>query len=100
MRFELTDEQNMIREMAADFAAAELAPAAAGLDRTRDRSLLKANLKKMAELGLMTMNCPETYGGADVGGRGLQPGPDRNRPGLRGHGRDHVGDQYGGRSHS
>lgn len=67
MRFELTDEQRMIQEMAADFAQAELAPVAATLDETKDRSILKQNLKKMAELGLMTMNIPEAYGGADVG---------------------------------
>ena len=67
MRLELTDEQKMIQEMAADFAKSELAPVAATLDETKDRSILTANLKKMAELGLMTMNIPETYGGADVG---------------------------------
>jgi len=67
MRLELTDEQKMIQEMAANFARSELAAAAAGLDRTKDRSILKANLKKMADLGLMTMNIPEEYGGAHVG---------------------------------
>ena len=67
MKFELTDEQRMIQEMAADFASAELAPVAARLDETKDRSILKTNLKKMAELGLMTMNIPEEYGGAQVG---------------------------------
>ncbi len=67
MRFELTDEQRMIRDMAADFAQAELAPKAALLDETKDRSILKENLRKMADLGLMTMNIPEEYGGADVG---------------------------------
>lgn len=67
MRLELTDEQRMIQEMAADFAKSELAPVAARLDETIDRSILTANLKKMADLGLMTMNIPEAYGGADVG---------------------------------
>lgn len=67
MRFELTDEQKMIRDMAADFARSELAPVAALLDATKDRAILVANLKKMAELGLMTMNIPEAYGGANVG---------------------------------
>ena len=67
MRFDLTDEQKMIRDMAADFSRSELAPAAAALDETKDRSILKANLKKMAGLGLMTMNIPEEYGGSDVG---------------------------------
>ena len=67
MKFELTDEQKMIRDMAAGFARVELSPVAAVLDHTRDRGILKGNLKKMAELGLMTMNIPEEYGGADVG---------------------------------
>ncbi len=67
MRFELTEEQKMIRDMARDFALSELAPSAAILDETKDRTILKANLKKMAELGMMTMNIPEEYGGADVG---------------------------------
>ena len=67
MRFELTDEQRMIQQMAADFAQTELAPDASKLDATKDRSILKANLKKMAELGLMTMNIPEELGGAQVG---------------------------------
>jgi len=67
MRLELTDEQKMIQKTAADFARSELAPAAARLDRTKDRSILKANLKKLADLGLMTMNIPEEYGGAHVG---------------------------------
>jgi len=67
MRLELTDEQKMIQKTVADFARSELAPAAARLDRTKDRSILKANLKKLADLGLMTMNIPEEYGGAHVG---------------------------------
>ncbi len=67
MRLELTDEQRMIQDMAADFARSELAPVAAKLDETKDRSLLKANLKKMADLGLMSMNISEAFGGANVG---------------------------------
>ena len=67
MRFELTDEQRMICDMAADFAQSELAPKAALLDETKDRFILKENLRKMADLGLMTMNIPEEFGGADVG---------------------------------
>lgn len=57
----------MIRKMCRDFANAELAPQAARLDETKDRSILKANLKKMADLGFMGMNIPETYGGIQVG---------------------------------
>ncbi len=67
MNFALTDEQKMIREMCRDFAREELAPQAARLDETKDRTILLANLKKMADLGLMGMNIPEAYGGAQVG---------------------------------
>lgn len=67
MNFALTEEQKMIQEMCRDFSRTELAPQAARLDETKDRAILKANLKKMAELGLMGMNIPEAYGGAQVG---------------------------------
>jgi alkylation response protein AidB-like acyl-CoA dehydrogenase len=67
MNFELTEEQKMIQKMCRDFARAELAPQAARLDETKDRLLLKANLKKMADLGFMGMNIPESYGGIQVG---------------------------------
>jgi len=67
MRLELSDEQKMIREMAAEFSRNELAPAAAELDMTKNRTILKGHLKRMAELGLMTMNIPEEYGGSQVG---------------------------------
>jgi alkylation response protein AidB-like acyl-CoA dehydrogenase len=57
----------MVQEMCRDFSRAELVPQAARLDEIKDRSILKANLKKMAELGLMGMNIPESYGGAQSG---------------------------------
>jgi len=57
----------MIQAMCRDFAAGELAPQAARLDETKDRTILRANLKRMADLGLMGMNIPEDYGGAQVG---------------------------------
>ena len=68
MNFALTEEQKMIQETCRDFARAELAPQAARLDETKDRTILLKNLKKMAELGLMGMSIPEAYGGAQVGG--------------------------------
>ncbi len=67
MDFGLTDEQKMIQEMCRDFARTELAPQSARLDETKDRTILLGNLKKMAELGLMGMNIPENFGGAQVG---------------------------------
>jgi butyryl-CoA dehydrogenase len=51
MNFDLTEEQKIIQETAARFAKQELEPVAAKLDATKDREILKANLKKLAELG-------------------------------------------------
>ncbi len=67
MNFALTEEQKMIQEMCRDFSRTELVPQAARLDETKDRTLLKANLRKMAELGLMGVNIPEIYGGTEIG---------------------------------
>jgi alkylation response protein AidB-like acyl-CoA dehydrogenase len=67
MDFTLTEEQKMIQAMCRNFSRTELAPQAARLDETKDRNILKTNLKKMAELGLMGVNIPETYGGTQIG---------------------------------
>ena len=67
MDFNLTDEQKMVQSMAREFAEKELASTAARLDETGDYSILISNLRKMAELGLMGMNIPEHYGGAQAG---------------------------------
>jgi alkylation response protein AidB-like acyl-CoA dehydrogenase len=64
MLFELTDEEKMIQETAAKFAKRELEPVAAKLDKTKDRSILLGNLKKLAELGFMGLNVSPEYGGA------------------------------------
>jgi butyryl-CoA dehydrogenase len=64
MLFELTDEEKMIQETAAKFAKRELEPVAAKLDKTKDRSILLGNLKKLAELGFMGLNVSPDYGGA------------------------------------
>jgi alkylation response protein AidB-like acyl-CoA dehydrogenase len=66
MLFELSDEERMIQEMAAKFAQRELAPVAAELDRTKNRDLLLANLKKLAELGFMGLTIRAEYGGAET----------------------------------
>ncbi len=65
MQFELSDEERMIQETAAKFALRELRPRAAELDRTKDRALLLANLKKLAELGFMGLNIRAEYGGVE-----------------------------------
>ena len=65
MLFELTEEEKLIRAAAARFAKQELEPAAAELDRTKNRDILLAHLKKLAELGFMGVNIRSEYGGTD-----------------------------------
>lgn len=67
MDFELTEEQKIIQDTAAKFAKRELEPVAAKLDQTKDREILKANLKKLAELGFMGLNVDPEYGGTGAG---------------------------------
>ena len=67
MNFELTEEQRIIQDTAAKFAKRELEPVAAELDRTKNRDILKANLKKLAELGFMGLNVDPEYGGTGAG---------------------------------
>ncbi len=67
MDFDLTEEQSQIQSMSRDFARRELAPVAAKMDHNEDRSLFLANLRKLAELGLMGINVRGEYGGADAG---------------------------------
>ena len=58
----LTDEQTMIRDMARDFALAELAPHAAQWEL--DGALPADTLRKMGDLGLMGMCVDDQWGGA------------------------------------
>ncbi|MGD9504674.1 MAG: acyl-CoA dehydrogenase family protein [Syntrophobacteraceae bacterium] len=67
MDFELTEEQKIIQDTAAKFAKRELEPVAAELDRTKNRDVLKANLKKLADLGFMGLNVDPQYGGTGAG---------------------------------
>ncbi len=67
MDFELSEEQRIIQDTAAKFAKNELEPVAAELDRTKNRDILKKNLKKLAELGFMGLNVDPTYGGTGAG---------------------------------
>ncbi len=67
MDFELTEEQRIIQDTAAKFAKRELEPVAAQLDQTKNREILKANLKKLAELGFMGLNVDPEYGGTGAG---------------------------------
>ncbi len=62
MNFNLTEEERLLRDTVREFATKELAPMAPHWDRTGE--FPRANLKKMAELGLMGMPFPEEVGGA------------------------------------
>lgn len=59
---EFTEEQRMVRDMARDFARAELAPRAAGFDR--QGWIDDAVVRHMGELGLLGMVVPEDQGGS------------------------------------
>ena len=67
MDLSLTEDQAMIKDMAAKFAQTELAPVAEKLDQHGDRELFLSNLKKLAELGFMGLNVGAQYGGAEAG---------------------------------
>ncbi len=64
MNFELTEEQQMIQDMARKFAEREIKPVAAELDRTHQHPA--ELVSKMGELGLMGVTIPEEYGGAGM----------------------------------
>jgi butyryl-CoA dehydrogenase len=64
MDFELTQEQRMIRDTAREFAAREIAPKAAELDKTSRWPT--EILAKMAELGLLGVAIPQEHGGAGM----------------------------------
>jgi butyryl-CoA dehydrogenase len=62
MDFELTDEQELIREAVREFAETEVAPIAAEVDR--DHRFPAELIPKLAALNLMGMPYPEKLGGA------------------------------------
>jgi butyryl-CoA dehydrogenase len=64
VQFELTEQQRMIRDTAADFAARKIAPFAAALDR--EERFPQEIVKEMAALGFMGMNVAEAHGGAGL----------------------------------
>lgn len=61
MNLELTEEQRMIRDLAREFAAGEIAPIAAEIDESGDFPY--ETVKKMGELGLMGLTASAEYGG-------------------------------------
>lgn len=62
MNFDLTPDQQMIRDVVRDFAENEIVPRAAEIDRTGQFPL--EIIKKLAQLDLMGLPFPEKYGGA------------------------------------
>ncbi|MBY8914326.1 acyl-CoA dehydrogenase family protein [Bacillus sp. YC2] len=62
MNFELTKEQQMVREMVRDFAKKEIAPKAHEVDQSAVFPI--DTFKKMGELGLLGISFPEAYGGS------------------------------------
>lgn len=62
MNFDLSDEQTLIRQTAADFARNVVAPVAAEFDRRAEFPY--ELVSKMAGLGFMGLPVPEEYGGA------------------------------------
>lgn len=62
--FMLSEEHEMIRQAARDFAQKEIAPIAAEFDETGDFPY--ETVKKMGEMGFMGIEMPEIYGGAEM----------------------------------
>ena len=64
MHFQLTEDLTMIRDMAASFAASELAPNAEHWDR--EKYLDREVFRKAAELGFLGIYIPEAEGGTGL----------------------------------
>jgi alkylation response protein AidB-like acyl-CoA dehydrogenase len=65
MNFDLTEEQQILRDMVREFALKEVEPRAASIDA--DSAFPLDLFKRMAELGLMGIPFSEEYGGAGAG---------------------------------
>ena len=62
--FPLSDEHQMIRQAARDFARSEIAPIAAEFDESGEFPL--QTIQKMGAMGFMGIEVPEAYGGAGM----------------------------------
>jgi butyryl-CoA dehydrogenase len=62
---DFTDEHRQIAQTTDEFALKEIAPAADKLEK-KDWALTRELLKKASELGLTSVEIPETYGGMDM----------------------------------
>ena len=65
LNFDLTEEQNLLRQAVRDFAEKEIAPVAQELDEKEEFSVELA--LKMGDLGLLGCFVPEKYGGSNMG---------------------------------
>lgn len=64
MDFQLSEEQEMIRQMVREFAEQEVAP---HVEQWEEEEAIPWDIfKKLAELGLLAMEIPERYGGAEL----------------------------------
>lgn len=69
MDYSLTDEQLSIKENFANFCSKELTPGAGVLDKASPEevyTLIKKNIKKLADLGYLGMGHEEEYGGSNL----------------------------------
>jgi butyryl-CoA dehydrogenase len=64
MEFDLTEDQRLWRKTVHEFAASELRPKAHAVDETGEFNWEAT--RKMGPLGLLSLNIPEEYGGANV----------------------------------
>ena len=64
MNFDLSEDQERIRQAVRDFAENEIAPGVA--ERERDERFPKDIVRKLGEMGILGMMVPEEYGGAGL----------------------------------
>jgi alkylation response protein AidB-like acyl-CoA dehydrogenase len=64
MDFRFTEEQQMIRDAAREFAQSQIVPIAAKFDESGEFPM--ETIKMMGEMGLMGVEVPEEYGGAGL----------------------------------
>ena len=64
MEFKLSEEHEMIRQAARDFAQTELLPGV--IERDEKQEFPKEQIKKLGELGFMGMMVDPKYGGAGM----------------------------------
>jgi len=65
LNFDLTEEQNLLRQAVRDFAEREIAPVAEELDEKEEFSVELT--RQMGELGLLGCFVPMQYGGSEMG---------------------------------